>query len=127
MSDSIRADKWLWYARMARSRAVAQKLVAEGRVRINREKASTPSKLVRPGDVLTLNLPGAVRVLRVKSCGERRGPFAEARHLYEDLDLPAVETGTGPDISPDQPRRQEAPACEQQASQQIAPARLHQP
>lgn len=80
-----RIDKWLWFARLAKSRTLAQELVAGGKVRINREKQLAPSRLVRPGDVLTITLPGGPRVLKVLSGGERRGPAPEARLLYEDL------------------------------------------
>ena len=91
---AIRVDKWLWHARLAKSRTFAQELVAGGMVRINREKALAPSRQVRPGDVLTLALPGAVRVLRVLDCGVRRGPFSEARLLYEEL-LPSPARPSG--------------------------------
>lgn len=90
---AIRVDKWLWHARLAKSRTFAQELVVAGKVRINREKAGAPAKLVRPGDVLTLALPGAVRVLRMLDCGVRRGPYSEARLLYEELLPPSGEAG----------------------------------
>ena len=41
--------------------------------------------MVRPDDVLTIAVGGHVRVLEVKDLGTRRGPFAEACQLYEDL------------------------------------------
>jgi ribosome-associated heat shock protein Hsp15 len=67
---------------------LAQKLIADGKVRINREKHDTPSDLVKVGDTLTLALPVGVRVLRIAACGSRRGPAPEARALYEDLTPP---------------------------------------
>lgn len=85
----IRLDKWLWYARQTKSRSLAQKLVAGGGVRINANKVASPSKMVGPGDVLTLTLPAAVRVLKIVECGKRRGPFSEAQTLYEDLSPPS--------------------------------------
>lgn len=81
----IRLDKWLWYARQAKSRSLAQKLITGGNVRLNREKTIAVSKTVSPGDVLTLALARDVRVLRILACGTRRGPYQEARLLYEDL------------------------------------------
>jgi len=71
--------------RLAKSRTTAQKLVEEGRVRINREKADAASRLVRPGDVLTIRLEREVRILKVLDPGTRRGPASEAQTLYEDL------------------------------------------
>ena len=87
--ERIRIDKWLWYARQAKSRTIAQKLVTSGKVRINREKIASPSKFVGPGDILTLILPRAVIVLKIAKCGNRRGPYEEAKSLYEDLSPPA--------------------------------------
>jgi ribosome-associated heat shock protein Hsp15 len=83
-----RLDKWLWFARVLKSRTLAAKLVAEGHVRINGVRADAPAKAVAPGDVLTISLERAVKVFRVVSGGSRRGPYEEARLLYEDLSPP---------------------------------------
>lgn len=80
-----RLDKWLWFARVIKSRTLAAKLVEEGHVRVNTMRTDNPAKAVRPGDVLTIALDRQVRVLKILSGGERRGPYAEARVLYEDL------------------------------------------
>ncbi len=85
-----RLDKWLWFARVVKSRTLAAKLVAEGHVRINARRQDTPSKAVNAGDVLTISLERDVRVLKVLAAGARRGPYEEARLLYEDL-TPAPE------------------------------------
>jgi ribosome-associated heat shock protein Hsp15 len=91
-----RIDKWLWFARLAKTRTQAQALVAKGAIRINRQKIINASHVVRVGDTLTAALPAHVRVLRVVQTGERRGPSAEARLLYEEI-LPAEATpGTAP-------------------------------
>ena len=90
-----RLDKWLWFARMAKTRALAAKLVTAGHVRLNGVRAAGPDKPVRPGDVLTIALERQVRVLRVVAPGARRGPYEEARRLYVDLaertDSPAAD------------------------------------
>lgn len=78
-----RVDKWLWFARVVKSRSLAQKLVAGGHVRINRDKTTTPSKTVRAGDVLTVAVAGRILVLKVRLPGTRRGPAPEAQTLYE--------------------------------------------
>ncbi len=80
-----RLDKWLWFARVVKSRALATKLVEAGHVRLNGARAAGPDKPVRKGDVLTIALERQVRVLRVEASGERRGPYEEARLLYTDL------------------------------------------
>jgi ribosome-associated heat shock protein Hsp15 len=88
--DRQRIDKWLWFARVTRTRTGAQKLVVAGRVRVNRERTGSANRLIKPGDVLTIGLDSGVRVLRVIAPGERRGPAADARGLYDDLSPPPL-------------------------------------
>jgi ribosome-associated heat shock protein Hsp15 len=83
-----RLDKWLWFARVLKSRTLAAKFVAEGHVRVNGARVDAPAKAVSPGDVLTISLERAVKVFRIISGGSRRGPYEEARLLYEDLSPP---------------------------------------
>jgi ribosome-associated heat shock protein Hsp15 len=77
-----RIDKWLWHARMVRSRSAAAALTEAGHVRVNGTRVTTPSHLLRSGDVLTLALDRSVRVLRVEGFCERRGDANAARRLY---------------------------------------------
>ena len=86
-----RIDKWLFFARMAKSRSIAQDLVRSNHVRVNGELVSQPSSQVKPGDRIELALERRDVVLVVRSGGERRGPFEEARLLYEDLSPPQEE------------------------------------
>ncbi len=83
-AEAQRIDKWLWHARFARTRSAAQRLVLSGHVRVNRDKVTAASRLVRAGDVLTLALGGGVRVIQVRALAERRGSFEEAQRLYAD-------------------------------------------
>lgn len=80
-----RIDKWLWCARFFKSRTLAARFVAGGRVRLNRARVSKASQSLRSGDVLTFALGERVCVIRVLALAERRGPAVEARGLYEDL------------------------------------------
>ncbi len=80
-----RIDKWLWFARIVKSRGLAARLVEDGRVRLNRIKIAKPAHEVGEGDVLTLAVHGRVRVLRVRASASRRGPAAAARLLYDEL------------------------------------------
>ncbi|OCW58118.1 RNA-binding S4 domain-containing protein [Hoeflea olei] len=84
-SERQRIDKWLFFARILKSRTLAAKFVAAGSVRVNREKIDQASFQVKPGDVLTLSLERRIAVLKVLGCGARRGPATEAQLLYEDL------------------------------------------
>lgn len=89
--DRQRLDKWLWFARFAKTRQAAVRLVEEGHVRIDGRRTANPAHALKLGDVLTLALPHATVVARLQSLGERRGPFEQARLLYERLD----EAGRG--------------------------------
>jgi ribosome-associated heat shock protein Hsp15 len=86
---SLRLDKWLWYARFCKTRSLATKLCQSGQIRIAGNHVVKAHHPVRPGDVLTFPLGRAIRVVRVRALGSRRGPPAEARALYEDL-TPAI-------------------------------------
>ena len=87
-TESLRLDKWLWYARFFKSRTLASRLCAAGRVRINRRVVDKAHAMLRAGDVLTFPQAHAIRVVRVRALGTRRGPAAEAVTLYEDLAPP---------------------------------------
>lgn len=93
--DWQRLDTWMWCARVAKTRALCARLIGRGQVRINRQATEKPHAKVRPGDVLTFALGegerGVVRVWRVLLLGDRRGPAAEARGLYEDLSGPSPD------------------------------------
>ena len=80
-----RLDKYLWFARMARTRAAAARLVSDGFVRVNGRRVEQAARPVSPGDILTIALERDVRALRVVALAQRRGPYEEARKLYEDL------------------------------------------
>lgn len=84
----LRVDKWLWHARLFKSRNLAGEIAASGKLRIDGVKVSKPSQTVTPGNVLTLPKAGYVRVIQVDGIGTRRGPAAEAVELYTDLDPP---------------------------------------
>jgi ribosome-associated heat shock protein Hsp15 len=85
VADSLRLDKFLWYARIVKTRGLAQALVEGGRFRISGRVVERVAAPVRVGDVLAFALRGSVRVLRVEALPVRRGPPAEARTLYTDM------------------------------------------
>ena len=91
---SLRLDKWLWYARFLKSRSLAAKLCATGKIRVNSTPTRKPRQVVRVGDVLTFPLGNHIRVIEVVALGTRRGPASEAQLLYSDLSPPekAVKT-----------------------------------
>jgi ribosome-associated heat shock protein Hsp15 len=83
--DAQRVDKWLWHARIVKTRTLAQKLVTAGHVRINRRKVDQAGHAVKIGDVLTIRRERDVLVYRIEAISDQRGPYAEARKLYTDL------------------------------------------
>lgn len=95
-----RLDKWLWFARVTKSRTIAASCIAAGKIKVNREKVDKPSQMVKVGDVITSRIQKTVRILRVAAIGTRRGPASEARTLYEDLTPPppaaALPDGSAP-------------------------------
>ena len=83
--DRQRIDKWLWHARVVRTRTAAAELATAGHVRINGRRVDAPSRAVRPGDVVTVALDRAVKVV---AFAERRGSADDARALCEALEPP---------------------------------------
>lgn len=88
--DGQRLDQWLWFARLTKSRTLAQALIERGKVRVNKLKADRASHWLKVGDTITFSSGPQVRVLTVKGIGKRRGPATEAQVLYEEL-TPAAE------------------------------------
>jgi len=85
-SDRQRIDKWLWHARVVRTRSDAAALAVSGHVRVNGKRVLAASQPVRVGDVITLALDRAVRVLEVAGFCERRSGAEAARTLYRELE-----------------------------------------
>jgi ribosome-associated heat shock protein Hsp15 len=84
-AERQRVDRWLWHARLVRTRGAAAALADAGYVRVNGARVEGPSRLVRMGDVITVALDRRVRVLKVRAFAARRGPAAAAANLYEEL------------------------------------------
>jgi ribosome-associated heat shock protein Hsp15 len=83
--DRQRLDKWLWHARVVRTRSAAAGLVAAGHVRVNGDRERAPGRAVRVDDVVTVALDQTVRLLKVAGFAERRGSASEAAVLFADL------------------------------------------
>ena len=83
-TDRQRIDKWLWHARVVRTRTAAAALAASGHVRINGVRVDAASRPVKADDVVTVALDSRVRVLKVLGFTERRGGAAAAATLFEE-------------------------------------------
>jgi ribosome-associated heat shock protein Hsp15 len=89
-----RLDKWLWFARLVKTRTLAQAIVSQGQVRVNKARIVKSSHEIGPGDVLTVAVHGRVRVVRVVNVGARRGTASEAQTLFEDMAAPEAKPGS---------------------------------
>jgi ribosome-associated heat shock protein Hsp15 len=85
----MRLDRFLWFARLARSRRTAQEMATTGRLRCDGRIIDRAHAAVRVGCVLTFAQGPQVRTLRIDALPERRGPPGEARGSYTDLAIDA--------------------------------------
>ena len=85
VAESLRLDKFLWFARIVKTRALAQQLAEGGRIRCAGRIIDRAHAPVRVGDVLSFAIHGRVRVIRIEALPTRRGPPAEARLLYSEV------------------------------------------
>jgi ribosome-associated heat shock protein Hsp15 len=83
--DRQRIDRWLWHARLVRTRGAAAALAGSGYVRVNGVRIDAPGRMIRTGDVITVALDRSVRVVKVCGFRERRGPAGSGETLYEEL------------------------------------------
>ena len=82
--DAVRIDRWLWAARIFKTRALSAEALKGGRVHVEGQRVKA-SKDVRPGDRLEVTMDRGRRLeLIVRGVAERRGPAKEAALLYEE-------------------------------------------
>lgn len=92
-----RLDKWLWRARLVKTRSLAAKLIEAGKVRVNGARVVKVSRPARLGDVITATVADRLMIVRVAGEAERRGPASSASLLYDDL-TPEIPT-PAPDLA----------------------------
>jgi ribosome-associated heat shock protein Hsp15 len=87
-----RLDRWLWCARFFKTRTLAAQFVDDGNVRVTRRGRTVRARkahfAVGCGDMLAFSRNGRVRVVKVLSSAERRGPPSQAQTLYADESPP---------------------------------------
>ncbi|MCP4808627.1 MAG: RNA-binding S4 domain-containing protein [Proteobacteria bacterium] len=81
--DTTRVDKWLWAARMFKTRTLATKACDAGHVEIDGSGAKASSK-VKAGMMIDVRTPGGPRILEVVAIADKRGPASVAQTLYVD-------------------------------------------
>jgi ribosome-associated heat shock protein Hsp15 len=85
-AEKIRADKWLFYARFFKTRALASGMITKGRFRLNGQRQPKPGHAIGAGDVLVFSQAKTLRTIRVLATTDYRGPAPFAQTLYVDLD-----------------------------------------
>jgi ribosome-associated heat shock protein Hsp15 len=98
--DRQRIDRWLWHARVVKTRELAKALVEGGHVRVDRERETKAGAAVKRGQTLTITLPSRVLVLKVVGFVERRGSAEVAATTYEDLSPPPPPREPRPETVP---------------------------
>jgi ribosome-associated heat shock protein Hsp15 len=83
MNEAVRLDKWLWAARLYKTRSLAGDEIGLGRVSVNGMPAK-PAREVHIGDLIALRREGLWREIRVLGLSTRRGPAPVAQALYEE-------------------------------------------
>ena len=81
--QAVRIDKWLWAARLFKTRSLARDAIEAGHVRVN-DTRCRPSRLARVGDRLNVVRGDATIELIVKALSDQRGPATVAQTLYEE-------------------------------------------
>ena len=87
MEEGIRIDKWLWAVRIFKTRNQATIACRTGKVRIN-ESIVKPSHEVKPGELISLNMPPFTKKVKVLGLLEKRVSAALAVDYVEDLTPP---------------------------------------
>lgn len=91
MLETLRLDKWLWFARFFKTRGLAASAIAAGEVHLNGTVVAKAAQGVRAGDALVFVTGRRRRRITVLALGDRRGPAPEARALYCEEDPPPPE------------------------------------
>jgi len=86
VSNTQRLDKWLWQARFYKTRGLAQRMCAAGKIRINSQRIRKAHYALQAGDIITLPQGTRIRVVRILAMPQRRGPASEAQLCYEELE-----------------------------------------
>ena len=81
-----RLDKWLWCARLAKTRTGAARLIEAGKVRINGDRVLKSSRLVQAGDVVTAAFLGRLAVVRVLARRRAAGTGEPCAHALRGFD-----------------------------------------
>ena len=79
----VRLDKWIWAARLTKTRALARDLIQAGKVHYNGQK-SKPGKIVELGALIKVPAGWDVKEVEVTGIEEKRQPAKLAELMYQE-------------------------------------------
>jgi ribosome-associated heat shock protein Hsp15 len=113
---AVRADVWLWAARMYKTRSLAKQAIDGGKVEVN-GGGCKPSKTVHIGDTIRLTRGEERLELEILALSEQRGPASVAQLLYRESEASRTAreqarelrrvSGAGLNRPPTRPNKQE--------------------
>ena len=82
--DIVRIDKWLWAARLFKTRSLAADAIKGGKVKVD-ENPVKPSREVKVGDVIQVQIEQLHKVVEVKTVIKNRVSAKQVPEVYNDL------------------------------------------
>lgn len=82
---TVRIDRWLWAARIFKTRSLAKTAIEGGKVHVDGQRTK-PAKEVRIGQTLTVSRGSTEITLVISALSEQRGPAKVAQLLYNETD-----------------------------------------
>lgn len=83
-AEGVRIDKWLWAARLFKTRAIATDAIKGGKVKID-DNPVKPSRDVKEGDIIQVQIEQLHKVVQVKTVIKNRVPAKMVPEVYTDL------------------------------------------
>ncbi len=84
-APKTRLDRWLWAARIFKTRSQAKQAIEGGKVHYNGQR-SKPAREVEIGAELAVTRGFQAQILVVDALSDRRGPATEAEQLYHETE-----------------------------------------
>ena len=91
----MRIDKWLFFARIFKTRNRAVKGIEKGLVFVNGKLVLKQSQLIKIGDGIIIKGSKEILQLKIMKFGARRESYDTARHMYENIVQEILEDGEG--------------------------------
>ncbi len=82
--EPIRIDKWLWAARLFKTRSLAADAIKGGKVKVDGNPVK-PSREVKEGDVIQVQIDQLHKVVEVKTVIKNRVSAKQVPEIYNDL------------------------------------------